>query len=461
MTVSNSTPLVENKTGNGSWSTITVSPGLIYKNSDGTHAIKVIRTTIADGTTLTLAETTDYTVALDGSSPSTGTITLVAGAPSSAYRYTVISNLTATQDVDLQNGTTVNLENIESSLDKLTLLHQVQSEKLERAVILAEDTLVRNLVLGALNSQAGKILRVNSTEDGFDYTSFTTTLSDGDFGDVTVSSNGTVISIDPGVVDTAELADGAVETAKINDGAVTTAKINDDAVTLAKMASGTAGNLITYDASGNPAVVTTGTSGQILTSNGAGVAPTFQDAAAGGGNTWELITNTTIGSGETAWEFTGLTGAYDMYRIEFEVIRPVSSGAYVLLHAISGVSYLLHDDCEGYYTQQRSGSNHGDVAASYITPDYTTNLGGTNNHHKFTVIIEDGDANHPCQFHSYGVKVKDDGLLVATKEAHWINSNTSSNLNGSATAFRVYDNTAAVSSVSGSIKLYGYNRPTS
>jgi hypothetical protein len=40
----------------------------------------------------------------------------------------------------------------------------------------------------------------------------------------------------------------------------------DDAVTLAKMASGTAGNLITYDASGNPAAVATGTTGQVLTS---------------------------------------------------------------------------------------------------------------------------------------------------------------------------------------------------
>ena len=54
--------------------------------------------------------------------------------------------------------------------------------------------------------------------------------------------------------------------------------LEDDSVTLAKMASGTAGNLITYDASGNPAAVATGTAGQVLTSGGAGVAPTFQAA---------------------------------------------------------------------------------------------------------------------------------------------------------------------------------------
>jgi hypothetical protein len=57
----------------------------------------------------------------------------------------------------------------------------------------------------------------------------------------------------------------------------------DDAVTLAKMAAGTAGNLITYDASGNPAAVATGTAGQVLTSNGAGAAPTMQTPSGGGG----------------------------------------------------------------------------------------------------------------------------------------------------------------------------------
>ena len=58
--------------------------------------------------------------------------------------------------------------------------------------------------------------------------------------------------------------------------------VADNSVTLAKMAGGTDGNLITYDASGDPAYVTTGTSGQVLTSGGTGVAPTFQAAAGGG-----------------------------------------------------------------------------------------------------------------------------------------------------------------------------------
>jgi hypothetical protein len=63
---------------------------------------------------------------------------------------------------------------------------------------------------------------------------------------------------------------------------------DDNSVTLAKMAGGTDGNLITYDASGDPAYVTTGTSGHVLTSGGTGVAPTFQ-AAAGGGKILQVI----------------------------------------------------------------------------------------------------------------------------------------------------------------------------
>lgn len=53
-------------------------------------------------------------------------------------------------------------------------------------------------------------------------------------------------------------------------------------VDVADLANGTDGELITWDASGVPAAVAVGTSTQVLTSNGVGAAPTFQD---GGGST--------------------------------------------------------------------------------------------------------------------------------------------------------------------------------
>ena len=65
--------------------------------------------------------------------------------------------------------------------------------------------------------------------------------------------------------------------------------ITDNSVTLAKMAHGTDGELITYDATGAPANVAVGTSGQVLTSGGVGVAPTFQTAAGGGGKLLQAV----------------------------------------------------------------------------------------------------------------------------------------------------------------------------
>jgi len=63
---------------------------------------------------------------------------------------------------------------------------------------------------------------------------------------------------------------------------VNTDGVKDDAVTLAKQAAGTDGQVITYDASGNPVAVGPGTDGQVLTSTGAGSPPAFEDVPAGG-----------------------------------------------------------------------------------------------------------------------------------------------------------------------------------
>jgi len=108
-----------------------------------------------------------------------------------------------------------------------------------------------------------------------------------------------------GSVTASKLGADSVITAKINDDAVTTAKILDNNVTLAKMAGGTDGNLITYDASGDPAYVATGVATNVLTSNGAGAAPTFQAAAAGG------LVLQVIGATKTNTESTASTTYVD------------------------------------------------------------------------------------------------------------------------------------------------------
>jgi len=81
---------------------------------------------------------------------------------------------------------------------------------------------------------------------------------------------------------TPSVTDANITTAKIANVNVTEGKIADNAITLAKMASGTDGNIISYDASGNPVAIATGNDGQVLTSTGAGSPPAFETAAAGG-----------------------------------------------------------------------------------------------------------------------------------------------------------------------------------
>jgi len=69
---------------------------------------------------------------------------------------------------------------------------------------------------------------------------------------------------------------GTIGTGTWQGTAIATGYIADDAITLAKMASGTDGNIISYDASGNPVAIATGSDGQVLTSTGAGSPPAFE-----------------------------------------------------------------------------------------------------------------------------------------------------------------------------------------
>jgi hypothetical protein len=93
-------------------------------------------------------------------------------------------------------------------------------------------------------------------------------------GDALISINGVIT-----------ISNNAITNAKIAANAVTTPKILDNNITLAKLATGITGNLISYAPSGQPVAVPTGNAGQVLTSNGVGLAPTFQTVSGTGGIT--------------------------------------------------------------------------------------------------------------------------------------------------------------------------------
>lgn len=140
-------------------------------------------------------------------------------------------------------------------------------------------------LLGRWDAAAGTIQEVPlSAELRFDSTNDWLEVADcGITATLMKDSTITTTQLADCAVTASKLGDTAVTTAKINAAAITTAKIADSSVTLDKIFPGTVGNLITFDSTDGGAVaVSTGNSGQVLTSQGAGNVPTFQDAAAGG-----------------------------------------------------------------------------------------------------------------------------------------------------------------------------------
>ena len=154
------------------------------------------------------------------------------------------------------------------------------------------------------------------------------------------------------VIDFVLLLGNVLDVGTPTDNTVATAKIQDDAVTLAKMAAGTDGNIISYDASGNPVAIATGNDGQVLTSAGAGNPPAFEAAA--GGGAMEFIAGATF---TTASNFiiSSFGSGYDVHRVIVDYQRVSQSGNNSLLITIStGGSYST----SGYHWIKTGGASN-------------------------------------------------------------------------------------------------------
>ena len=112
-------------------------------------------------------------------------------------------------------------------------------------------------------------------------------------------------------------------------------------VDVADLANGTDGELITWSATGVATTVAVGTSTHVLTSNGVGVAPTFQVAGGGGSAGWTLLSSVTASAASTIDFDNFLDSTYEAYVLIFSslVFSVDSNALYLRLGTGAGPTY--------------------------------------------------------------------------------------------------------------------------
>ena len=127
------------------------------------------------------------------------------------------------------------------------------------------------------------------------------------------------------------------------------------------MASGTDGNIISYDASGNPVAIATGNDGQVLTSTGAGSPPAFETLSAG--KVLQVVQGTKTNQFETTStslvEVTGLSAT----------ITPSASSSKILLMASTSAIHIATTSAGGSFLI-KFYKNHSSISVTAVGDEY-------------------------------------------------------------------------------------------
>jgi len=130
-------------------------------------------------------------------------------------------------------------------------------------------------------------------------------------------------------------------------------------IALNQMATGTDGNIISYDASGNPVAVATGSAGQVLTSAGAGAPPTF--AAAGGGYVYKIdnqINTTRSVLSASSSKTTLISGTFTNTVASSKVLVQLKMPNYGTASGSMGIGFTYNGtDYDGAITQSQEDTD--------------------------------------------------------------------------------------------------------
>lgn len=400
MTISDTTPRVQYTVGGGGQTAFTVN----------FQFFAVTDLAVYNGATqLTYAaspaDATQYSVTGAGD-PSGGTVTL--GAAVASTTVTIVRDVPVARSTDFPPSGPFQIDSLNDELDKFTAMIKEREDDIGRSVVAPDtDPTTIDLTLPVKADRLGKLLGFDATTGNPEATTgrvLSATASDvSPGGSATASFNDSTGVLTLGIptgatgatgtgIDvlttrgdivirnasnaTARLAVGGANTVLKSDGTdiaygqVATAMIADDAVSLAKMAGGTDGNLITYDTSGNPAHVATGSSGQVLTSNGAGAAPTFQ-AAAAGGKVLQVVTATTdtaVSSNSSTRADTGLSAAITPANTANKILVIISQHCSAGGGRAVGDIHLMRDttDLINYSQQANADNSMGNFFFQYL-----------------------------------------------------------------------------------------------
>ena len=187
------------------------------------------------------------------------------------------------------------------------------------------------------------------------------------------------ISQKVGVVVTSHASTGSIqfllpgEILKIGSG-----NIQPKAIAVAALADGTDGELITWSASAVADTVAVGTATHVLTSNGAGAAPTFQ-AAAGGGIMQQSIESLVLTSGTTT-----STTYVDIPSSDGQVTITTTGGDLLVMYTA-----FVRSDTDNQYSYVAIEIDGGSEVAISRLRTADANVSGTyTGYHRFTSVSE-------------------------------------------------------------------------
>ena len=173
--------------------------------------------------------------------------------------------------------------------------------------------------------------------------------------------------------------------------------VSDNEITLAKMAGGTDGQIITYDASGDPVAVGPGNDGQVLTSTGAGSPPAFE-ALPSLVFTLGTVAETSSGSGHKV--FSGIPSGVSIIGVNLFNVSLDNPDEFELQIGDSGgietTGYLsMSFQDSGTTTQDRLTTTHAFCFNSYGSASET---GGT-----IWLTLQDGSNNNWVSTHCVAI----------------------------------------------------------